>query len=68
LIDLLFQVNNNDFGVDFTSKPYPKYQYQPATKGLKPTEKQAFLKSINGSISDHLYDLHLFKKTNYYFF
>jgi hypothetical protein len=54
--------------VDFTSKPYPKYQYQPASKGPKTAEKEAFLKNINGSLSDHFYALNPFGKRNYCFF
>jgi hypothetical protein len=54
--------------VDFTLKPYPKYQYQPFKKGPKSTEKQGFLKAINRSLSDHFYDLYPLKKRSYYFF
>jgi hypothetical protein len=67
LVDLLFQVDNDNFGVDLTSKPYPKYQYQPASKGPKTAEKEAFLKTINRSLSDHFYALNPFRKRNYYF-
>jgi hypothetical protein len=71
LVDLLFQVDNNDFRANFMSKdikPYPKYQYQPPSKGTKVIEKEAFLKSINRSLSEHLYTLYPLKKRNYYFF
>jgi hypothetical protein len=54
--------------VDFTSKLYLKYQYQPSLKGPKTIEKEAFLKTINGSLSDHLYRLHPFGKRNHCFF
>jgi hypothetical protein len=71
LVDLLFQIKNNDFGVDFMSKdlkPYPKYQHQPPLKGPKTTEKEAFLKSLNGSLLEHFYALHPLGKRNYCFF
>jgi hypothetical protein len=35
LINLLFQVKNDEFGEDIKSKPYPKYEYQPVVTGLK---------------------------------
>jgi hypothetical protein len=54
--------------VDFTLKPYLKYQYQPPLKGPKITEKEAFLKAINRSLSDYLYCLYPFRKRNHYFF
>jgi hypothetical protein len=54
--------------VDFILKPYPKYQYQPLLKGLKIIEKEAFLKNINGSLSDYLYRLYLFGKKIIAFF
>jgi hypothetical protein len=46
LINLLFQDNNNDFRVDFTSKPYLKYEYQAVSKGLKQQRKKLFLKLL----------------------
>ena len=56
LINLLIQVKNDDFGEEITSKLYLKYVYQTAEKGSKPTEKETFLKAIDGFSSDHLYD------------
>jgi hypothetical protein len=53
--------------VDFISKPYLKYQYQRGSKGLKSTEKEAFLKAINGSLSDYLYSLNPLRKRLLYF-
>jgi hypothetical protein len=67
-VNLLFQVDNNSFGEDITSKPYSKYEYQAVLKGPKTTEKSAFLKAINGSILDHLYDLHPLNKRSHCFF
>jgi hypothetical protein len=67
-VNLLFQIDNNDFRIDFILKPYPKYEYQAVSRELKTAEKQAFLKACNESISDHLYDLHLLRKKGYYFF
>jgi uncharacterized protein (DUF3820 family) len=60
-------VNNDDFGEKITLKPYLKYVYQPAKKGPKTAEKEAFLKAINSS-SNHLYGENLFKKRGYYLF
>jgi hypothetical protein len=68
LVDLLFQVNNDDFGADFTSKPYPKYQYQTPSKGQKTAGKKAFLQAINRSEITHLYVSNPFKKRGYCFF
>jgi hypothetical protein len=62
LVNLLFQVKNDDFGEEITSKPYPKYVYKIAKKGPKTIEKEAFLKAINGDSFDHLYSLNLLKK------
>jgi hypothetical protein len=56
LVDLLFQVNSDDFGEDISSKPYPKYEYQLVSKGPKRGGKEAFLRSLNEGL-DHLYDL-----------
>ena len=56
MVDLLFQVKNDDFGEEITSKPYSKYIYQSNLEGRKPAEKETFLRSINGGNSDHLYD------------
>jgi Transposase IS4 len=68
LVNLLFQVNNDNFGEEITSKPYPKYVYQPVSKGPKLTEKEAFLKAINGVSSDHLYGLNPLDKCGFCFF
>jgi hypothetical protein len=59
-------VNNNDFNKDIILKLYSKYKYQSFLKGPKPEKNKAFLKDINGSISDHLYDLNLLEKKGYY--
>jgi hypothetical protein len=67
-MNLLFQVDNNSFDKDITSKPYSKYEYQAISKGPKTTEKRAFLKAINGSISDYLYDLYPLNKRSHCFF
>jgi hypothetical protein len=66
-MNLLFQVDNDDFRVYFTLKPYPKYEYQAVSKGPKTTEKEAFLKAING-VSNHLHNSHPLGKRNYCFF
>jgi hypothetical protein len=42
LVNLLFQVQNDDFGEDIGSKPYPKYQYQSVSTGPNPLKKKAF--------------------------
>jgi hypothetical protein len=39
LVDLLFQVENDDFGEDIVSKPYLKYKYQSVSTGPKLAEK-----------------------------
>jgi hypothetical protein len=49
-------------------KPYLKYQYQSPSKGSKTTEKEAFLKIINGSNVSHLYSLYPLKIKNSCFF
>jgi hypothetical protein len=67
LVNLLFQVKNDNFGEEITSKPYPKYVYQSVSKGPKPAEKEAFLKAIN-NISSHLYSENPSKKRGYCFF
>jgi hypothetical protein len=68
LINLLFQVNNNDYEEEITSKPYPKYVYKSTEKGLKTAEKEAFLKTINGFSSSYIYDENPLKKRGYCFF
>jgi hypothetical protein len=55
-------MNNDDFGVAFTSKPYSKYKYQAVLKGPKTAEKEPFLKAISRSNLNHLYRLNPFKK------
>jgi Transposase IS4 len=67
LVNLLFQVDNDDFGEDISSKPYLKYNYQSVLKEPKRLEKKAFLRAINNSIN-HSYDLNLFRKKGYYCF
>jgi len=64
LVDLLFQVDSDDFGEDIGSKPYLKYEYQSVSKGPKRASQKAFLEAISGSI-DHLYDLHPLRKKGY---
>jgi hypothetical protein len=54
LINLLFQVKDDDFNNDIRSKPYSKYQYQLNLKGPKTEEKEAFLKAINRLSINHL--------------
>jgi hypothetical protein len=67
LVDLLFQIKNNDFRREITSKPYPKYVYQPVSKGPKTAQKKAFLKSFDG-VSSHLYSENPSKKRGFCFF
>ena len=55
LVNLLFQVKNDDFGEEITSKPYSKYVYQSVSKGPKPAKKEAFSTIIDGFHFDHLY-------------
>jgi hypothetical protein len=62
LVDLLFQVKNDDFGEGFISKPYPKYQYQLPLKELRIAKKEALLTAINGSNFKHLHALNLLGK------
>jgi hypothetical protein len=35
-------VENDDFGEDIISKPYPKYKYQSVSTGPKSAKKEAF--------------------------
>jgi hypothetical protein len=64
LVNLLFQVDNDDFDKDIDLKPYLKYKYQSVLKEPKRLEKKAFLRAINGSIN-HSYDLNPFRKKGY---
>jgi hypothetical protein len=57
LINLLFQVKNDDFKKEIILKSYPKHIYQPVSKGLKSEKKEAFLKDINKDFLDYLYSL-----------
>jgi hypothetical protein len=68
LVNLLFQVDNDDFGEDIALKPYPKYKYQSLSTGPKMDKKEVFLKAINGSLTDHLYALHPLEKSGFCFF
>jgi hypothetical protein len=68
LVNLLFQVKNNDFGREITSKPYPKYVYETAKKGPKTAEKESFSTIINGSKLKHLYALNPLKKKGWCYF
>ena len=67
LVNLLFQVKNDDFGEEITSKPYPKYVYEPVSTGPKSEKKEAILEHMNDSLN-HLYDQHPSRKTGYCFF
>jgi hypothetical protein len=51
-------VNNDNFKEEITLKFYLKYVYQPVLKGPKKIEKEAFIKTINGSL-DSLYNKNL---------
>ena len=62
LVELLFQVKNDDFGEEITSKPYSKYVYQPVSKGPKSEKKEAFFEESNKDFSDHLYRLNPLRK------
>ena len=61
LVNLLFQVKNNEFGEEITAKPYPKYVYEPVSKGPKPSKKETVSESINDFLN-HLYGEHPLKK------
>jgi hypothetical protein len=61
-------VDNDNFGEEIASKPYSKYVYKTAKKGVKTAEKEAFLKAINGSSSIHLYEENPLKKCGFCFF
>jgi hypothetical protein len=63
LVDLLFQVENDDFGKEIDSKPFPKYVYRPVSTGPKLLKKEAFLKAISSKKSEHLYVLNPQKKS-----
>jgi hypothetical protein len=49
-------------------KPYPKYQYQIPSERSKSTEREAFLSTINGPLSEHLYALNPLGKKGRCFF
>ena len=57
-MNLLFQVNSNDFGEDIALKPYPRYKYQEVFIEPNIEGKEAFLEAINDHL-DHLYGEHL---------
>ena len=61
-------MDNNNFGKEISSKPFPKYVYQTAEKGPKIAEKKAFLEAINRLASDYVYSENLLKTTGYCFF
>jgi hypothetical protein len=67
LVNLLFQVDNDNFGEEITSKPYLKYVYEPVLTGPKPAKKEEILKDINRFSSNYLYGENPFKKRGYYF-
>jgi hypothetical protein len=67
LVNLLFQVENDDFSEDIRSKPYLKYKYQSVSNRLKSASKEAFFKAINECLIDHLYVLHPLEKLGYCF-
>ena len=68
LVNLLFQVNSDDFGEEITSKPYPKYEYEEVSVGRPSTDISAFLEAIDGSISDHIYGLNPLGKKSWCYF
>ena len=67
LVDLLFQVDSDEFGEDIDSKPYPKYKYQEVSTGPKREGKEAFLRTIN-DLKNHLYIEKSRKERGYCFF
>ena len=68
MVNLLFQVKNDDFREEIISKPYSKYVYQPVSKERKSTEKEVFLETIDQFSFDHLYGENPLKKKGHYFF
>jgi hypothetical protein len=68
LVNLLFQVDNDNFGEEITLKPYPKYVYKTAKKGPKSAEKEPLLKTINRVNLEHLYALNPLKKKGWCYF
>jgi hypothetical protein len=67
-VNLLFQVDNEDFKRDIMIKPYLKYRYNPLTTEPKRVSREAFLTAINGSQKDHLYLLNPAGNRGYCFF
>ena len=68
MVNLLFQVKNDDFEEEIILKPYPKYVYQPVSKERKSTEREVFLEIIDRFSFDHLYGENPSKKKGHYFF
>ena len=68
MINLLFQVKNNDFGEEIISKLYSKYVYQPLLKERKSIERKVFLETIDRFSFDHLYGKNPSKKKGHCFF
>lgn len=58
LVNLLFQVNSDNFGQDIISKPYPKYRYDPIYIGSKEGKKEAFIATFNQRKEVHLRGQH----------
>ena len=64
MVNLLFQVKDNDFEEEITSKLYSKYVYEPVSKGPKLSKREAFSEPINDFLN-HLYGEHPLKKRGY---
>jgi hypothetical protein len=68
LVNLLFQVDSDDFGEEIYFKPYPKYVYESPKIGPKIDRKEAFFKAINGASTEYLYSLNPLNKRNFCYF
>jgi hypothetical protein len=67
-VNLLFQMDSDDFGEEIYSKPYPKYVYKSPKIGPKIDRKEAFFKAINGASTEHLYSLNPLNRRNFCYF
>jgi hypothetical protein len=65
LVNLLFQVKDDDFGKDIESEFYLKYEHEPVLKRQKIVKKEAFLEAINEFSTKPLYALYPLKKNRF---
>jgi len=65
LVNLLFCIEDEDFSDKITQKLYPKYEYQPVSKGPKSDKKEKFSHTIS-DFSNHSYIQNSAQKRGFY--